>query len=271
MSKNILTRALCVDRFDDLQIVDCHNHMEQVYNFYCPPAGINEMLEDADQLGVARLCVAPHIALSCDCPLGNRRVDEAARHHPDRVWAYLTLNGNHPEEITTEFEQHYGKAHFIGIKLHPSTHKYPASGPNYTIAYEQVAEWGGFVLIHSWDDCPYANLALCEEAIRNFPQVPFVLAHAGGIRSGVEMSIRLVNTYPNAFLDSSGFEFSNIWIEELVARANPVKILYGSDMPFHDMRGSISRILMADLEDDAKTAILGRNFRAMIESNPRRI
>ena len=271
MSKNILTRAQCGDRFDDLQIVDCHNHMGPCYNFYCPPAGIEEMLHDADQLGVARLCVAPHIALSCDCPLGNRQVDEAARIHPNRVLAYLTLNGNHPDEISAEFDHHYGQAHFIGIKLHPSTHKYSANGENYYIAYTRLTKQGGFVLIHSWDDCPYANLNLCEEAIRTFPQVPFLLAHAGGIPSGVEKSIRVVNMYPNAFLDTSGFEFSNTWIEEVVACADPTKIIYGSDMPFHDMRSGISRILMADLDDETKAEILGRNFRKMLLLNPHKV
>lgn len=269
-TQTILSRALAGDRFDDLQIIDCHNHLGPVYNFYNPPAEIEDMLHDADQLGVTRLCVAPHIALFCDCPLGNDQVDEAARRYPERVWAYLTLNSNRPAEIAAQFEQHYGQAHFIGVKLHPSTHKYSASGENYRLVYERLTRQGGFVLIHSWDDCPYANLDLCEQAIRAFPQVPFILAHAGGIPSGVEKSIRAVNTYPNAFLDTSGFEFSHTWIETIVARADNAKILYGSDMPFHDMRGGISRILFADLADEVKTAILGGNFRQMLQMNPRR-
>jgi hypothetical protein len=270
MSKNILTRALARESFEDLQIIDCHDHMGPCYNFYLPRAEIDEMVNDADQLGVSKLCVAPHLAISCDCQLGNQQVNEATQKYPDKVWGLLTVNGNHPEEISSLFDRHYSQPAFVGIKIHPSMHKYSVAGENYALAFEHVKKQGGFVLAHSWDDCPYANIALCEEAIKAFPGIPFILAHAGGIPTGVEKAIRVVNKYANAFIDSTGSEFSDTWIEEVMAKADNTKILYGSDTPFHDMRNSFSRILMADLDDCIKESILSGNFKSMVLMNPRR-
>jgi len=275
VKREILNRALSGNRFNDLHIIDCHCHMGPWYSFYFPRAEIEEMIHDADILGVEKLCIAPHVSISCDYKLGNRQVANAVCKFPERVWALLVLNPNKPCEIQEEFTQYYYMKNFIGVKIHPYFHKYNVSGENYFMVYDKVKQYGGYILSHTNEghaneECSYCNTTLCEEVIKAYPMIPFILGHSACYGIGVEKSIQLVNKFENAYMDTSGFECSDIWIEEIANKADRTKILFGSDFPFFDLRGGISRILFSDMDDDIKIDILSRNFRKMLLKYPKK-
>jgi len=254
----------------DFEIIDSHCHMGTYYNFYFPKADIEEMLYDADLVGISRMSVAPHAAISCDYKLGNEQIAAVAAQYPERVWALLVLNANMPEEIDPEFNKYYGKKEFVGVKLHPALHGYNVAADQCSSIYDHVRRLGGYILCHSWEGSNTCSVELCEAVIKAYPDVPFVLGHSGGLMQGIYKSINLVNRYENAFMDTSGFEFSNVWIEEIVQKTDATKILFGSDCPFHDIRGGISRILFADIEEDTKRLILGMNYKNMLSKLPKK-
>lgn len=264
MKSEIVKRALKGDKFADLDIIDSHCHMGPWYNFYFPEGRIENMLYDAELIGIKTLCIAPHASISCDYRLGNKQVLEATEIYPGSTKALLTLNPNMPEEIGEEFSRYYFKEQFIGVKLHPTLHKYNLTDGNCFKIYDLLKEFGGYLLAHTWEGSSTCSVEMCEEVIRKYPKVPFILAHAGGTKTGVEKTINLVNNYENAYMDTSGFEYSDTWIEEIMEKADVTKVLFGSDCPFHDIRGGVSRILLANLDDDMKKGILGNNFRGMV-------
>lgn len=270
MSREITKRALKGDRFEDLHIMDSHCHMGDHYSFYFPKADIGQMLQDADALGVEKICIAPHAAISCDYRLGNAMMKEAVCKYPERVLGLLVLNPNKLEEMDAEFDNYYQAAGIIGIKLHPGLHRYNINSGACFRVYEKVFEHGGYIMTHTWETSPYCRIGMCEDIIKAFPGIPFVLGHAGGVSDGVEKSIKLANTYENAYFDTSGFEYSDTWLEEIVEKTDAAKILFGSDYPFHDIRGGISRILLADIDDGIKAAILSENFNAMLIKYPKK-
>jgi len=241
------------------------------YNFYFPKADIDDMIYDADIIGIDKLCIAPHASISCNYRLGNRMVAKAAEKYPERVYALLTLNANKPEEIQEEFDEFYSSRHFIGVKLHPALHGYSIVEENCLAIFEKVRIYGGYILCHTWDRCEGCSLELCETVIKEYPEIPFIIGHSGGLKKGIEKAVKLANTYENAYIDTSGFEFSNTWIEEIVCLTDNTKILFGSDYPFHDLRGGISRILFANIDDDAKKRILSENFYAMVSKLPKNL
>jgi predicted TIM-barrel fold metal-dependent hydrolase len=271
MTSEILKRALKRDKFNDLNIIDFHCHLGQWYNFYSPKDGIDSLIEDAERVGVEKICIFPHAAIACDYKLGNLQAAEAMGKYPDKVFAFLTLNANKPEEADAEFEKYYNRPAFIGIKLHPVLHDFSLRSPSTIGIIEKIRKFGGIVLIHTWEGDPRCGIDTCEEVLKEFPDVVFVLAHAGGIRAGVEKSIDLINRYENIYIDTSGFEFSNVWIEEIIEKADSEKIIFGSDYPFHDLRGGLSRILFADLDDGIKKDILGENLRKVLKKYPKAV
>lgn len=267
----IIDRAFRRDTFQDLHIIDMHCHLGPTSSYYNPAAEIEQMVEDADRVGVEKLCIAPHVALSCDHRLGNQQTYDAIEKFPDRVLGYLCLNPNKPNEIGCEFDRYYAIPQFIGVKIHPSSHQYPINGPRYEPIFEKVDLLGGMLLTHTWESGGLCAAAQCEDVIRRYPRINFILAHSLGLREGVFKAIELTNKYGNAYMDSSGFEFSDITIEAIMKLVDNDKVFYGSDMPYHDMRGGISRILFADLRDVTKEKLLGRNFEKLIEKNPKRV
>jgi len=265
MRNDITKRALAGEKFNDLHIVDAHCHMGTYYNFYFPKADIEEMIQDADILGVEKVCIAPHTAISCDYKLGNRQLQEAIDKYPDRVYGMLTLNPNYPEEFDAQFESYYHIKQFTGIKLHNGLHNYPITGENCHKLFEKLRLSGGYVLAHTWEGSQTCSIPMCEDIIRSYPDIAFILGHSGGLSKSVAMSAEVVNKYENAYLDTSGFEYSDTWIEEIAGKADGTKILFGSDYPFHDIRGGISRILLAALDDDVKIRILSSNFNDLLK------
>lgn len=269
MKNEILKRALAGKRFDDLHIVDAHCHMGTYFNYYFPKADIEEMIQDADIFGVEKLCIAPHAAISCDYKSGNKQLLDAIHQFPDRIYGLLTLNPNFPDEIDEQFEMYYPVRQFKGLKLQNGLHGYPVDGENCLLIFEKMKLFGGYVLLHTWDGSNMNSIEMCEEIIRDHPETAFILGHAGGLPDGVRKSVKVVNTYENAYLDTSGFEYSNTWIEEIASNADVTKILFGSDCPFHDLRGGISRILLADLDDDIKIKVLSENHRELLSKYPK--
>jgi uncharacterized protein len=269
MKRDILERALAGSRFVDLDIVDSHCHLGPWYNYYFPEAWVDDMIRDADRVGVKVMCIAPHAAISCDYRLGNRQAANAAAGNPGRVKGLLTLNPNKKDEIMDEFDAYYSKDEFVGVKLHPTLHRYSLTDEGCLAVFEKIRECGGYVLSHTWEGSPGCSIDMCEKLLISYPEVALVLGHSGGTHKGVCKSIGLVNKYENAYMDTSGFEFSDIWIEEIMDKAERTKILFGSDCPFHDIRSGISRILFADMDDGMKEGILGGNFRNMILKYPK--
>lgn len=270
MTREILGRALRGDRFEDLRIVDCHCHLGPTSGFYHPRSDIDDLMGHASICGVERLCIAPHVAISCDCGMGNDMAANAASRYPGKALGLLVPNGNRPEDVDAEFARHYHTGRFAGVKVHPGGIQTRLTAPGYLKAFEIVSRDGGYVLSHTWDECPYSAIELCEEVIRAFPGVPFILGHAGGTQAGMDKAAAVVNRYPNAYLDTCGAEYSNTWIEEVARRVDHAKILYGSDAPYHDIRYSLSRILFADLDDGLKARILSENYDRMVSSHPLR-
>lgn len=267
---SITERALRGDSFPDLDIIDCHCHPGNWYNYYSPSPTPDALLEDADRLGIKTLCVFPHASLSCDHNLGNDELLEMTEAYPQRLRGLMTVNLNKTNSLPEEFACYYSPKRIVGIKLHPSLHKYPINSPSFHLIADGIEKYGGFVLGHSWQDDPYSSIDMYKEIAESFPMVPIILAHAGGTAIGVAKALELVNNYEQVYLDTSGFEHSNTWIEDIVNLADTGKVLYGSDMGCHDIRYGFGRVVLADIDDKIKQKILGENCRQLFQKYPKK-
>ncbi len=86
----------------------------------------------------------------------------------------------------------------------------------------------------------------------------------GGTYRGCMDSIALANAYEHVYLDINGSLYSQIWIEELIKLAPLKKFIFSTDQVFNDPRIIVGRVLLCDLEDEVKKAILCDNFEAAI-------
>jgi hypothetical protein len=70
-----------------------------------------------------------------------------------------------------------------------------------------------------------------------------VLGHAGALQ--MEKALDLACRYPNVWLEMSGQSLANV--RTILDRADPDRVVYGSDWPFYHQGIGIAKILLATL------------------------
>jgi len=135
---------------------------------------------------------------------------------------------------------------FKGVKLHPLIHGFlPNDEAVYPIMDEARAARVP-VLIHSGHP-PFSLPWSIGELAENFMDVPIVMLHMGHgngiyIQSAIEVARRLDNVY----LETSGMPM-HTKVKEAVDQLGDRRVLYGSDIPFHDPSVEITRVSAAGL------------------------
>ncbi len=145
-----------------------------------------------------------------------------------------------------------------GMKLHPIVQKVALSDRRLREAVEIFSVHNLPILFHSGVTSYYhgkekekqeprnGNIPEAERLIRDFPNVNFIVGHAGGIEVG-EVISRL-STYENAYVDTS-FQ-SPERIHQLVNAFGSERVLFASDWPYGDRKMSIKMIKLACKEEN---------------------
>jgi uncharacterized protein len=148
-----------------------------------------------------------------------------------------------------------------GIKLHPNMALFT---PNDSLAwafYEQCSQLGLPVLIH----CGLVGKEVIDttktmgysgrhadahnfvEPVQAFPNLRFVLCHAGGLQN--DLIIDLAAQNKNVWLDTQGQSVENI--RTMIRKLGPERLMFGSDWPFFAEASLLARLLIAT-EGDKK-------------------
>ena len=112
------------------------------------------------------------------------------------------------------------------------------------------------VLMHTYGADAALSLVPLADKYRN---AKFIAAHS---EVGIDSVARLadaVNVRDNLYLDTALAGASEGSIELLAKYVDTKKILFGTDIGFYSPNFSLGRIAMADIEDEVKLDIMGRN------------
>lgn len=134
-------------------------------------------------------------------------------------------------------------AGFKGVKLYPVNRCYRLSDPSFRPFFEKASELGVAITIHygvtvdPTGDLRYADPIDLSPVARDFPQIPFVIAHFGA--GWLDSVLRLAYQCKNVCVDTSG---TNNWMDyyapkmtlsEVFERAltamGPERVLFGTD------------------------------------------
>ena len=250
-------------------IIDAHVHTGWMGNLMAPDVDLAALLRLMDRLNIqSAICSDMRsivIGSGEGLPISRRAFDESK----GRVFYLGVYDPNRPRESLEILRKAVKWPGFVGIKIHPSWHRTMANDRAYRPAWEYAAENDVTILSHTWSVSDYnpvqkfSTPGLFEEFIRDFPAVRFVLGHAGGRGQGRLEAIRLINKYPNVYLDFAGDIYCYRLIEDLVASIPVDRILFASDYPMLGARAELTRVLLADISDDAKLKILRDNAAAV--------
>jgi len=246
-------------------IIDVHAHLGYLNNFYVPDVSLKNILQIMDKLHIDKMFQTHMLLFWDEYDKGISESIKAFEKSRGRILSYFIFNPRKPEENLKVINDNINKQPFIGIKIHPSFHLYPADGDDYNIIWEYAYKNNVVLLTHSWAISPvnpnqiYSQVKLFERYIKKYPDVKLILGHSGGLEKGIRKAAELTRIYPNVYLDISGDILFFGLIEFLVENAGPDKILFGSDLTMLDPRINLSRVLMAKTDLEAKRKILGLN------------
>ncbi|WOF74804.1 amidohydrolase family protein [Parvibaculaceae bacterium PLY_AMNH_Bact1] len=149
------------------------------------------------------------------------------------------------------------------IKLHPTMQRFYPDDPAMAPIYETCGELGLPILYHGGRagiepefSHKYALMRHYEGAIRDFPNVQFVMGHAGA--RDVDQVIPLAQKYANLSLGIHGQGVTKL--DQLVREVGSDKLLYGTDWPFYHLAATQAKVLMVtEGKPEARYAILRGN------------
>lgn len=251
----ILERVRAGAPLDHIPVIDFHTHLGGSTEYYhVPRSDPARVVACMDRFGIDSM-VAFGFQISSDPRPGNALCAQAAAEHPSRIRHLAMLHAGFPQDwpgILTEAE----RTGASGIKLISQYQGVREEDVDWTPALEFASARRWIALHHSWGG---ANRL--ERWAGEFPEVAFVVAHASTTYASV------VACRENAWqCTCAAFAFGADASVEAMARTMPAeKILHGSDALDLDFGTSIGPIAWADLPEDVKERILGRNAETLIE------
>ncbi len=248
------------------RVIDLHAHYGAFGGIYMPNDNPGRMIATMDRCGVELIVSSGHTAL-VDMVRGNAEITAITERHPGRWYAYLTYNPNYPDLGRQEIEGYERHPTYVGLKFHPSSHRYPLTGEGYRPALEFAAARRLIVLTHTWGESAYDRPELLGEVAHHYPDVTFLAGHSG--HGQFEECMAVARECPNVYLELTAAYAVRGVIESMVNAVGAHKIVFGCDLPWFDPHYAIGCVVMAHISDDARRAILRENALRLLEGRRR--
>jgi predicted TIM-barrel fold metal-dependent hydrolase len=189
----------------------------------------------------------------------------AAQEFPDRFYPFFLANPRE-ENVCDQLEMVVEKYGFKGVKLHPSFLGFAADDHDwvYPIA-AKARELKICIMVHS-DPSIYATPWQVGLLAMDFPEVPVVMAHMGFVDVIYnDAAINMAKRAPNLYLETCGVS-AEAKVAQAVREIGASRVLYGSDMPFHDPAFDMARIEYAKISPEEKKLVMGENAKKLLDS-----
>lgn len=243
-------------------VVDIHAHYGPYHNFRVPAHDIDAMLRQMGRTGTEAIVLAPHL-LGNDPFTGNDTAIDLARRHPGKVFGYAVPYPHEPQRARDELDRAMD-AGLVAIKLHPAIHRCSIYDPGYSVAWEVARERHTFILSHTWHNSPECAPKLFVDMAKQYPDVPIILGHSGGVPAGFREAIGLAQQYPNLYLDTCGSYVTGAWVRRMVQEVGADRVVYGTDLPFIDSRYGLGKVALSGLAPDQLRLVLGLNAKRLL-------
>lgn len=259
-------------------IIDMHTHCG--YQFFPMRAEDGaKMLEVMDRFDIDVAVISNIEGIFYDFRSANQRLETILGQAPQRLFGYVIVNPNYPDESLELIARYAAHPQFVGVKLHASWHNKPIDGPEFDTLFAACEKYGLPVLIHSYVVDDAADQISSPERIMRVAARhanPLIIAHMGGNHRRMIRAVLEGGNPPHVYTDiSTGRERASqlhAWsvgrIEEAVHALGANKILFGTDFPPLDPAISFGMMEDAQLAPQDKQAIYCRNAAGIFRFSP---
>ena len=141
----------------------------------------------------------------------------------------------------------HAKSGFKLMKLHPTVQRFYPDDPAVMKVYEEARSLGVAIFFHGGragiepeSSHRYAMPRHYRKALYDFPEVNFILGHAGA--RDVDAMLQLMLEHKNAWLGTHGQGISKL--DVIIDKTNGERILFGTDWPFYHVGSSLAKALI---------------------------
>lgn len=163
----------------------------------------------------------------------------------DRLIPGASVHPRDPERVAKL--ERFAAAGARVVKLHPTMQRFYPDDPDVMDVYAACERLGLVVFFHTGragiepeSTHRYALPRHYEEALANFPRLPFVLGHAGA-RDGHE-ALALARRHDNAWLGIHGQGVTQL--DEMIRATGGERLVFGTDWPFYHLAASLAKVLI---------------------------
>jgi len=190
-----------------------------------------------------------------------RAIDAATA--SERLHAGLSVHPRDPDRL--ERMRDFARTGAKIMKLHPTVQRFYPDDPDMMAVYALAEELelviffhGGRAGIEPESSHPYAMPRHYEGALASFPELPFILGHAGA-RDG-EAMLELALRHDNAWLGIHGQSVTHL--DRMIRETSGERMLFGTDWPFYHLGTSLAKVLITTEDPgrrEIRAAILREN------------
>lgn len=249
-------------------IWDLHCHLSGV-DGRTPDERLAQLMKYADRMGVDRLVFFMGMSWSRNpspdvLRTQNDEVLQAISHWHDRTFGFAYVSPQHVEASLDEIQRCVAEGPMVGIKLWVAQ---SCRDRDIDAIIERCAELKAAIYQHTWlkttGNGPGESTPQDVAALANrFPEVPLICGHTGG---NWELGIRAIRDQANVSIGTGGFDPTAGMMEMAVRELGAERILYGSDIGGRSLASQLAKVQGADIPDEARRLILGRNLRRMLQ------
>lgn len=245
---------------DAFRIYDTHAHLG-VARHSGRSCTAEEMLRYMDRAGVDRSLLVPFPVVE-DQRGAHDEIARAVRAHPDRfagaACLYPFVDENAFRDELRRCAEGLG---FRALNLQPQYQPLNPLSSRSDFLFATALEYRLPVICHTGAGAPFALPSLFIMPARKFPDLPIVLAHAGGSVYFAEAVVAAA-VCPNIYIELSSLMPHHV--REILAHVPASRLMIGSDLP-ESLGIEMAKILGLDADDADKRAILWSTARRLFD------
>lgn len=243
-----------------MQIVDFHVHIgkSEKFDLYYTLEQYNNLMEST---GIKHAVIMPNV--SSEVPSHTANDDLLELEPAEDLFSVFLLVDPKDKSIITQIKEN--KSVVKGLKYHPSVHQEPVDSILLQPFIDKAIKNNIPILVHCGRD-KLSNMTYLITAAKRNPKAKFIAAHMGGAAAEliyIAIERLAAENVKNIWLDSSAINLPSL-IEFGVAKLGINRILFGSDVPYGDLRMSIACVDFTTLSKEEKEKVFYENSKQLI-------
>ena len=209
-----------------MKIIDAHAHLGEC-NVFDLNVDFDFLLRTMDDNEVRGALVQPFPG--CQSPEKiHDRIAELSKEHQDRFYGVASINPHFGDRCQKELERCIRELGFVAVKMHTIGHAVLPTSKDAIRLCEIADDLKVPVMVHTGTGIPFALPSMILPLARQFPNVKFILCHAGYAFYVAEAMI-VANEASNVFLEPSWC--TSVQLMGMVKQLGSDRVMMGSDLP----------------------------------------